>query len=458
MTKLASTTVGVGGVASVIFSTIPQGYTDLKVVMSAKTSDANTGTIANIKFNSNTSSYSSRFLQGRGDSNSSSTGSTSAGDVGRIPGVNSPVTDNIYSNTEISILNYSSNNFKAYSSDAISEANQTIAYATMTAGLWSNTEPITSITFTPSAGSFAQYSTFTLYGIKNAAKTAGNSIKATGGNVIFDGTYVYHVFPSTGAFVPTQSLTADVLVVAGGGAGGTDGIRGGGGGAGGVIGFTNQTFSPTAYVCTVGAGGAGGTYNTVANSAGSNSLLGSLTAAIGGGRGGGDTVTGTKVGGNGGSGGGGGTTNSAGTGAVGGSSTQTSTGGVSYGNAGGSAGNQGAAGGGGGGAGSAGSNGANTYGVAGAGGVGTTTYSSWGAATGAGQNVSGTYYFAGGGGGGGTSSNRGTGGYGGGGQGGDNTSAEVAGTANTGGGGGGGGSTGNGVAGGSGIIIVRYKG
>ena len=86
------------------------------------------------------------------------------------------------------------------------------------AGLTSITAPVTSITLAALAGNLATYSTATLYGVRNAAKTAGNSIKATGGNISFDGTYVYHVFPSTGTFTPTKILTADYLVVAGGGA------------------------------------------------------------------------------------------------------------------------------------------------------------------------------------------------------------------------------------------------
>ena len=65
--------------------------------------------------------------------------------------------------------------------------------------------------------------------------------KATGGNIYTDGTYWYHAFRSaSGTFAPTQSLTADILVVAGGGGGGfasTQTGRGGGGGAGGLLFF-----------------------------------------------------------------------------------------------------------------------------------------------------------------------------------------------------------------------------
>ena len=49
---------------------------------------------------------------------------------------------------------------------AVSENNATTAYATLNAGLWSNTAAINAIGLTITSGqNFAQYSTATLYGI-----------------------------------------------------------------------------------------------------------------------------------------------------------------------------------------------------------------------------------------------------------------------------------------------------
>ena len=96
-----------------------------------------------------------------------------------------------------------------------------------------------------------------------------------------------------------------------------------------------------------------------------------------------------------------------------------------------------------------------------AGGVGSSAYSSWGADTSSGQNVSGTYYFAGGGGGGGsiTERPRGLGGYGGGGNGGIGGGTPgpsgFNGTDGTGGGGGGGSPGGNG---GNGLCLIKMPG
>jgi len=60
-------------------------------------------------------------------------------------------------------------------------------------------------------------------------------------------------------FTTKEALICDILIIAGGGAGGrnrwANGRAGGGGGAGGLIFLENQNLSPGAYVITVGSGG-----------------------------------------------------------------------------------------------------------------------------------------------------------------------------------------------------------
>jgi hypothetical protein len=457
MTKLASTTVGVTAQSSISFTNIPQGYTDLVIKVSGRTAAAQG--VSELSFNSVTTNLSSRIIYGIGSGSPGSASYASALRAGYIVGTD--YTASVFSNNEIYISNYSSNTFKSVTVDSVGENNATEAYSSLNSGLWSNPSPITSLTFTVlnngtgAASTFTQHSTFTLYGIKNAAQTAGNSIKATGGNIVFDGTYVYHVFNASGSFVPTQSILADALVIAGGGSGGggTGTNGGGGGGAGGLRGLSNISLnSGITYACTIGAGGAAA--NATQNS-GSNSIF-STTSATGGGAGGQNAAS-NKNGLTGGSGGGAGATSAVnGTGGTGNSGGYSPVEGYGGGN-GSSNGTTYDASGGGGGAGGAGANA--TSSACGAGGVGVSTYSSWGLATGQGQNVSGTYYFAGGGGGG--CANyvpAGAGGLGGGGNG-NLTSGVNNGTANTGSGGGGGSnvSLSNG-SGGSGIVIIRYKG
>jgi hypothetical protein len=431
--------------ASVTFANIPQtGYTDLKLVWSTRTTAASTSGNDIISINGSSSSFTGRRLYGSGSSAASDTTTTWAGFNSANNG-----TASTFGNTEVYFPNYTASSNKSFSIDTVQEQNGTTAYSGLSAGLWSNTAAITSITLTPDSGSYAQYSTFSLYGIAAFGTTPVIAPKASGGNVIAtDGTYWYHAFTSSGSFVPQVGLSCDVLVVAGGGGGGTRGNRGGGGGgAGGLLAYTAQSLTATAQTITVGAGGA-------ASISGSNSQFASLTASVGGGRGSSDTGDGRT----GGSGGGGyidesGYAGTSGQGNAGGAGSVFSVGSNTY-----------VAGGGGGAsaAGNAGVTNGGAGGTNGKGGNGSTTYSSWGLATNTGQNVSGTVYYAGGGGGGsgtyvGTDGYASVGGFGGGGAGTGSTTSGVgtAGTVSTGGGGGGANSN-TGGAGGSGIVIIRY--
>jgi len=264
----------------------------------------------------------------------------------------------------------------------------------------------------------------------------------------------YQSFTSSGTFsVPSGVSAVDVLVVAGGGAGGID--NAGGGGAGGLIYRPGFPVTPGGTISvTVGNGGTGPGPGPAqgAHNPGQDSVFGTLTA-----KGGGGGVNGGA--------GAAGTPGGSGAGATrytnnGGTATQPTqpgdSGNYGFGNPGGQttspSGNS--SGGGGGGAGGAGAQGGT--GPGGNGGVGR----QYNIADGS-TNV----YYAGGGGGGqqhsGTASN---GGQGGGGDGASPTDQTPGGTdggqatSNRGGGGGGGGAGGaeTGGNGGKGIVIVSY--
>jgi hypothetical protein len=164
--KIATYTVGSGGVASVSFLNIPQNYTDLVIKASVRNTRSGAAE-AELRWTVNGSelSYSNRLLQGNGTSVSAGTTGTTYFYSGEIDA--STATANMFGNAEIYIPNYTSSNYKSAMAYTVSENNATSAYATMTAGLWSNTAPITSITFYYTAsGIWAQHSTFHLYGIK----------------------------------------------------------------------------------------------------------------------------------------------------------------------------------------------------------------------------------------------------------------------------------------------------
>lgn len=432
---IASVTVGTGGTGSISFTGIPQIYTDLIVKWSTRsTYTSGTANTIQIGFNGSTSDFTAKTLEGDGASASSGSGARS---VGATPSATAAA--NTFSNGEVYITNYTSSNFKSFSADNVQEDNTTTAYNSLSAGLWSNTSAITSVELYTNVNNWAQYSTFTLYGVLKYAET-GTGSKATGGTVTTSGGYTYHTFFSSGMFTPTAAITgAEVLVVAGGGA--TGHAISGGGGAGGLVYASSQSFSSgVGYAAIVGAGGGNTAPYAGIGCNGTNSVFAGGTVALGGGGGGGAGVAGAT----GGSGGGG-----SAVGQAGGSGT------AGQGNAGGNGAS--AYGGGGGGAGGAGTNGG-TNSRGGDGGVGVTTYSAWGSATGTGDNVGGTYYYAGGGGGSpwnGVSANNfgGVAGAGGGGKGGGDTGG-TSGLPFT--GGGGGGQNDVSTSGGSGVIIVRY--
>jgi hypothetical protein len=160
--KIATYTVGSGGVASISFLNIPQTYTDLMIVFSLRSSTA--GEDTQLSFNSSTANFSSRNLAGNGSSASS--GSRSDNIISASMDY-STYTASTFSNGSLYIPNYTSSNNKSFSVDTVVENNATTAPMQLIAGLWSNTAAITSITFTNyAAGNYVQYSSAHLYGIK----------------------------------------------------------------------------------------------------------------------------------------------------------------------------------------------------------------------------------------------------------------------------------------------------
>jgi len=166
MIPISTVTVGSGGASSIDFTSIPQTYTDLVIKISARNDRANVVDYYKVKFNSSATSYSERVVYGNGTNpTSESNNATTYAFNFAINGASS--TASTFSNTEFTIPNYTSANFKSYSTDAVTENNATTAYAALTGGLWSNTAAITSISFeSANFANFVQYSTATLYGIR----------------------------------------------------------------------------------------------------------------------------------------------------------------------------------------------------------------------------------------------------------------------------------------------------
>jgi hypothetical protein len=423
---------------TITFTGIDQGYTDLVLIYQGATAAAANMFVRVGNGSLDTgSNYSLTEIVGSGSSASSSR-LTSQAEIKITEGLF--VNTNEQCNIIMNFQNYS--NATTYKT-LLSRANSAAIGVQAQVSLWRSTSAINTISVYASQN-FNTGTTISLYGI--AAEGTTPAAKATGGAIYSDADYYYHVFGSTGVFTPTQSITADYLVVAGGGGGGGN-ASGGGGGAGGVRAFASQSLTAQAYTVTVGAGGAGGSGGVAHGVAGNTTTINSNSVS-GGGRGSGSNGT-SSTGGSGGGGSGDGSNNS---GAAGNSGSYSPVEGFLGTNSGGA--NTG-----GGGGGSGGAAGAASSTVGGAGGIGSDTYNSINFSTWLSATSIGVSGKVGGGGGGSSRAGGGAGGtaVNGGGAGALSASGSAA-TANTGGGGGGGGtgSGGSGGAGGSGIVIVRY--
>jgi hypothetical protein len=165
---IATVTVGSGGAANIEFTSIPNTYTDLAILFSIRCVRADDIEPLMMRFNGNTSNYSLRRLNADGSSVASSAVSGETGMiVGDINGDTS--TANTFGNGLIYIPNYAGNNNKSVSTDVVVENNATASSQYLLAGLWSDTAAITTIRlYSRNSHNFKQYSSATLYGIKNS--------------------------------------------------------------------------------------------------------------------------------------------------------------------------------------------------------------------------------------------------------------------------------------------------
>ena len=158
--KLAESTVGAGGASSIIFSNIPQNYTDLVLKLSGRTSESYNYASYTINLNGSATGFTGKDVYGIGTNPGSANRTVTYYNLNGAPS-----TANTFSNIEMYFPNYSGSTNKSFSMDAVSEENGNLNNASLIAGLWSNPAAINRITLT-GASNFVQYSTATLYGIR----------------------------------------------------------------------------------------------------------------------------------------------------------------------------------------------------------------------------------------------------------------------------------------------------
>jgi hypothetical protein len=166
---ISSTTVGLLGAASIDFTAISSSYTDLCLKLSLRDTQLNAWGNVRITLGGVTSGvYSERTLYGTGTGSGASFSNSSQAFNATIYDPQTSATSSTFGSSEMYIPNAASSNYKSFNTDSVTENNATTAIAIMGAGLMASTNAVSSISIVPVSGTFVQYSTAYLYGVKNA--------------------------------------------------------------------------------------------------------------------------------------------------------------------------------------------------------------------------------------------------------------------------------------------------
>lgn len=163
--QIGSTVTVSTAVATISFTSIPATYTDLKLVLSARSDYSGQSDEAYLKLNGSSASiYSWRMVYGTVGTAASASDSAEGYGIAGIQIDAATSTANVFANGEIYIPNYASADYKSVLMEHCTENNGS-ANLKLIAGLWSSTAAITSLSLSGQLGNFVQYSTASLYGI-----------------------------------------------------------------------------------------------------------------------------------------------------------------------------------------------------------------------------------------------------------------------------------------------------
>lgn len=155
---------GASGATSIDFTSIPQTYTDLQLIVSGRATTDNPTLYTYFNNDTTAANYSFSSLGGDGASPSG----TSASQAWFMRITPSSATALSFSNGMLYIPNYTGSTVKSVSVDSVTENNSTTAYAALHVGLWNSAAAITSIKLDPFGTDFAQFSSASLYGINKS--------------------------------------------------------------------------------------------------------------------------------------------------------------------------------------------------------------------------------------------------------------------------------------------------
>jgi hypothetical protein len=171
--KIASATVGSTPVATIVFNSIPQTYTDLIIKVSGRVDSATATQSMAMAFNAAAQGnvWSQKWINSDGAVGYGSGSYSGAGALYPFYLPAATATSNTFGNGEIYITNYSSTTQnKSVSTDGVTENNASSSGSQrgeFGAMLFAATAAVSSITLYGNTN-FVQYSTVTIYGIKNS--------------------------------------------------------------------------------------------------------------------------------------------------------------------------------------------------------------------------------------------------------------------------------------------------
>ena len=168
--SIETATVGSGGQPSITFSSIPQIYKHLQVRVMSRSTNASYYSQIFFKINGATSYYRHLILADGVNNPPGAYGYTAQpnASLGYLAGNN--VITNSFGVAILDILDYTNTNkYKTYKGlfglNNNSQASPD-TYMGVVSGTYSGLDGINSLVFTPESGSFAQYTSFALYGIQ----------------------------------------------------------------------------------------------------------------------------------------------------------------------------------------------------------------------------------------------------------------------------------------------------
>jgi hypothetical protein len=160
--SIATTTVGSGGTPSITFNSIPSTYTHLQIRGIVQTSSL---AASWVDFNSDSATnYARHRLSGDGANPAASGVITTRGAIAGASSI--ATTANTFGAFVMDILDYSNTNKNKVARALYGEDLNGSGGIELDSFVWLNTAAITTITFTPTAGNFTQYSQFALYGVR----------------------------------------------------------------------------------------------------------------------------------------------------------------------------------------------------------------------------------------------------------------------------------------------------